>query len=228
MDLMMFKMATKMWFPAIMMGLMVVLGAFIVGAWNSSLLAEYFANSKEVREAAVTGSRLVDINVISQSIATWLPPTKFVGMGMLFMGITFALASIALTIKNAGILVQERVGGKVVIPPKPMHAKLFPMFMMAGMMILFTVLGVAIWLNGTVIDYWNHSIATELNPAQTGSVLLGQLQLIASTKAWLVPLKFLGVTSLLVGISLALFTIRYTLRTQSIRMLEILETKERG
>jgi hypothetical protein len=53
------RMAFKMWAPWIFMGLMIVGISFIVGLVVSSTAADYYANSKEVREAAVAGSDIV-------------------------------------------------------------------------------------------------------------------------------------------------------------------------
>ena len=47
------SMASKMWIPFIAMGFMIVVVAFVVGLVNSSIAADYFTASKEVREAAV-------------------------------------------------------------------------------------------------------------------------------------------------------------------------------
>ena len=43
------------------------------------------------------------------------------------------------------------------------------MFMMMGMMILIASLIIAIVVATVSYGYWNHSIATELNPAAAGS-----------------------------------------------------------
>ena len=59
------SMANKVWLPMLAMGLMVVVGAFIFGIINSSIAADYFANSKEVREAAATGSDIATDKALS-------------------------------------------------------------------------------------------------------------------------------------------------------------------
>ena len=51
-----------------------------------------------------------------------------------------------------------------------------------------------------VYGYWNHSIATQLNPAAEGSPLLGDLQTISAIGAWLAPFKFVGIALVLTGI----------------------------
>lgn len=68
---------------------------------------------------------------------------------------------------------------------------------------------------------WDASIANELNPAAEGSSALGKLGRINAVKAWLEPLKFVGVAMLLTSISLALYTIRRVITFQVERMTQI-------
>ena len=90
------------------------------------------------------------------------------------------------------------------------------------MMILMASLIIPIILAFTTYDYWNHSIATELNPAITGSALLDDLETINTTQAWLTPFKFVGIAFLLISIGLALATIVQVLRAQSSRLWDLL------
>ena len=92
------------------------------------------------------------------------------------------------------------------------------MLMIAGMMILMAALGASAWLATVAGDYWNHSIATELNPAGAGSELLRQLGLVNAVKAWLEPFKFVGMAFLFSGIALALVTIVKVLGAQTERL----------
>ena len=96
---------------------------------------------------------------------------------------------------------------------------------MAGLILLTITLIVGIQLSGIVADFWNHSISAELDQAQAGSVLLAQLSGINATKAWLAPLKFTGVATLLTGIALDLVTIRLTLRKQALILLDLVEKR---
>ena len=70
--------------------------------------------------------------------------------------------------------------------------------------------------------YWNHYIATELNPAIEGSQLLGSLSTINTVNAWAAPFDFVGMVFLPTGIGLALATIIRVLRWQSHRLWDIL------
>ena len=100
------------------------------------------------------------------------------------------------------------------LPEKLLSAKMFPMIMMMGWMLLIAGLIWALALNGTVTSYWNHSIAGELNPSQTGSTLLNQLRVITTTLPWLSFLRFLGMAFLFSAITVALSVIIRTLQLQ--------------
>lgn len=224
-DRLLARMARGMWALSIVMGLMIVVAAFIVGLWNSAQVAAYFAHSKEVREAAIAGTAIVAQKVSIEAVFAWLPGFKFFGMGLLFSGITFVLANIINALRAAGAGLQRTLGVEVKALPKPWQAKLFPPLMMMGLMILIIAFLISLWLAGVSAGYWNHSIASELDAAQAGSALLGQLATIQSVKAWLEPLKFAGIAFLLTGISLALATIRKILQFQAGRILEIVSAR---
>ena len=102
----------------------------------------------------------------------WLPTFKFLGIGMLLGGVTFLLATILGALRTGGGTVQEALGIEVRILKTPLTGKLFPMVMMMGMMVLIAGLVIGIVLATAAYDYWNHSIASELNPAGEGSSLL--------------------------------------------------------
>ena len=216
------SMASKMWVPFIAMGFMIVVVAFIVGLVNSATAAEYFTVSKTVREAAERGSELALQNAFIESTKVWLPTFKFLGLGMLLGGVTFLLATILGALRVGGGRVQEALGVDVKIISPPLTAKLFPMVMMMGTMVLIASLIIGVVLGTLTYDYWNHSIASELNPAQGSSLLLANLATINTVKLWLEPFKFVGMALLLSGIGLALATIVRVLRWQANRLWEVL------
>ena len=215
-------MASKMWVPLLGMGFMIVAIAFIVGLVTSSVAGDYFTASKLTREAAVTGSTLATQQAFLESTKIWLPAFKFFGIGMMLGGVTFLLATILGALRTGGGAVQEALGSEVRIIQTPMTAKAFPMLMMMGMMMMMIALIVAIPTATLSYSYWNHSIATQLNPALAGSGILDNLATINSIKLWLAPLKFLGMASLFAGIGMALATIVRVLRWQSGRLWEML------
>ena len=77
-------------------------------------------------------------------------------------------------------------------------------------------------------DYWNHSIATELNPAPAGSDILRDLGLMNALKAWLKPFKFVGMAILFSGIALALVAIVKVPQARTQRLAEIVTSAKSG
>ena len=194
------------------MGFMIVMAAFIFGLVNSSISPDYYQFSKETRETAAAGSSLATQKAFIESTKAWLPSFKFLGMGMILGGVTFLLATILGALRTGAGRVQEALGVPVRVIKPPKTARIFPMFMMMGMMILIASLIIAIVVATVSYGYWKHSIATELNPAAASSQLLGSLSSINTVNACLTPFKFVGVASLITGIGLALATIIRVLR----------------
>ena len=215
-------MASKMWIPLIGMGMMIIVASFIIGLVNSANAADYFGASKEAREAAVRGSELATQKAFIEATKVWLPTFKFLGIGMLLGGVTFLLATILGALRTGGGRVQEALGIEVKILRPRLTAKLFPVAMMMGMMVLMAGLVVGIVLATATYDYWNHSIVSQLNPAGEGSSLLRDLGTINAVKLWLEPFKFVGMALLLTGIGLALATVVRALRWQSNRLWDAL------
>ena len=221
------KMARAMWGPWLAMGVMIVLTAFILGAVNAGAnVAPYFENSKVARDTAETGSAIVADKVGIESLKAFIPGFKFLGLGLLFGGITFLLATILGTLRNSGYRVQAATGVEPMFPKPPMEARLFPMLMMMGFMILIATFIVGIWLTGQSAEFWNHSIATQIDAAQAGDPLLAQLGRINAVKAWQEPLKFVGVATMFVAIGLALATIVKVLRAQAVMMVNLVSDHE--
>ena len=197
------KIAGGLWIVAAM----IIMVAAIVWIVLAVMAGDYFESSKVIREAATTGSDLATKRAFIESVKAWLPPLKFLGMGMLLGGVTFLLATTLGALRVGGGKVQEALGIEVKLVEPPITAKVFPMVMMMGMMVLMIAVVVGIIEGIQPYDYWNHSIATQLNPAEAGSALLADLGTISAIKLWLEPLKFVGIAMLLSGIGLALATI---------------------
>ena len=191
------------------------------GPGISSTAADYYANSKVARETALAGSDIVKDMAFIEVAKAWLPGFKFLGLGMMLGGITFLLVTILGNLRVQGGRVQQALGVPVVFPKTPATAMLVRMLMMMGMMVLVVNFILDIWVATIAADYWNHSIATELNPAPAGSDILQDLGLMNALKAWLEPFKFVGMAVLFSGIALALVTIVKVLQAQTKRMVEI-------
>lgn len=225
MDKMLQGMAKMMWMPSVVMGLAIVLISFYVGWLNSQNIAEWLSNPKLGRETADAGTTLALQKAGIESTFAWLPGFKFLGMGLLFSGIVFLLATIIGALRDAAINVQKAAGVQPKVLVKPMTGKLFPMLMMLGLLILIINLIVDLNIASQASSFWNHNIKDELDTAESGSQLLAQLSSIQSIKAWAEPLKFVGVAFLFTSIALALATIRKILGFQAKRMAEMVEGK---
>jgi hypothetical protein len=198
------------------MGLMIVLIAFLFALQGSNANTVFFSVDKVTREAAEVGTNIVAANVTRHSIPTWVPSFKFLGLGIMLGAITMALGVIATTLRKLGTDVtalwpKDLNPGT---PEKPRSAKMFPMLMMMGWMILLIGLIWALATNATVTTYWANSIANTLNPAIEGSTLLRQLGVITGAKPWLAALRYTGMAFIFTAITVALTVIIRTLQHQ--------------
>jgi hypothetical protein len=201
------------------MGWMIVGVALLVGTFFlSPAQAAFFSDAKALREGAASGSVFVQANVTRHVIETWLPQFKFFGLGLGLMAIVMALGTIAKRLRHMGLIITNHMPADLrpSIPPPPKTVRLFQVSTLMGLMILMVVLIIGIVLAVTVVpDYWNHSIANDLNTAGPGSTLLGQLGVVSSFAFWLNALRMTGMAFLFTGISLALLVIVNTLRLQA-------------
>lgn len=213
------------------LGLIIVLVAFwLAYSVGAGANATFFSADKATREAAASGSVLVAANVARHSITTWVPSFKFLGLGILLGAITMALGTIIKALRDLGKDVMEKWPTDLNpgVPDKPLSAKMFPMIMMMGWIILIIGFIWALSLNGVATSYWNHSIANELNPAQPGSALLTQLGVLAGTAPWLGFLRFLGMSLLFTGITVALTVIIRTLQFQEKTLEKFVQARSGG
>lgn len=218
----MYEMVRRMWKPMVAMGVMIVFAALVIGAANASAnVSPHFSQAKEVRDAAQPGSELLGQLGRSEAIKAWLPGFKFLGMGFLLAGITMVVATIIGNLKEAGRRVQTAVGASETLElRKPLTGKVFPHFMTFGLMVLVGTLIVGTYLATQVGDYYSVAKITR----ETTQPYLAQFGEIQSIRAWVEPLKFVGLTSLLTGIGLALATIVRVLRFQTWRVEDLAVT----
>ena len=198
------------------MGLIIVLIAFFFALQGSTANAVFFSVDKVTREAAGVGTNIVAANVTRQSIPVWVPSFKFLGLGIMLGAITMALGLIATTLRDLGTDVTALwpKGLNPGTPEKPRSAKMFPMLMMMGWMILLIGFIWALATNATVTAYWANSIANTLNPAAEGSTLLRQLGVITGAKPWLAALRYTGMAFVFTAITVALTVIIRSLQHQ--------------
>ncbi len=218
------EMASRMWLPMFLMGAMVLIASLVIGAVQSGLSTDLFEVTKTTREVSPSGS-LLDKQEFIETTSIWLPRFQLLGMGLMFGGITFLLATILGNLRLAGAMVQKQSGRRMLAPKPPWSAQLFPMLMMMGLMILIGALVVSIVIAITAGDVFGNPIST-INAAESDSGLLGDFQDVKTFGAWLQSFAFTGLALVLSGIVLALYTIAQVLRFQHSRIAEMAEGAE--
>ena len=201
------------------MGWGFVLVSLLIGIFGlSPAVSTFLSDSKAIREGAAVGSAFVNANVTKHVIETWLPQFKFLGLGLGLLAITMALGTIAKRLREMGWTINGHIHQDLrpTMPSIPGRVRTFQLSAVMGVMILMGALVVGIVLAVTVVpDYWNHSIANQLNPALPGSALLRQLETVSSYARWLNPLRVTGMAFLFTGITIALTVIIGALRNQA-------------
>jgi hypothetical protein len=88
----------------VLAGLMIEMTALIIGIALGISYADYWGNSKAVRDAAGPGSNPGILSQVGTIVAVeaWLVPFKFLGLAMFFSGIAVALATIIKTLQLRG------------------------------------------------------------------------------------------------------------------------------
>lgn len=208
-------------------GIIIVLIAFWVSLQGSQAQAVFFSVDKATREAADVGTNIVAANVTRHVIPNWVPSFKFLGLGILLGSITMALGLVATTLRNLGTDVTSKWPAELNpgTPEKPRSAKMFPMLMLMGWMLLLVGLIIALASNGTVSAYFANSIATTLNPAQAGSAELNQLAIVTGVKPILAALRFLGMAFIFSAIIMALTVIIRTLQHQEKTIMKFVQAR---
>ena len=88
----------------VLAGLMIEMTAFIIGIALGISYADYWGNSKEIRDAASPTNNPGILSQIGTIVAVeaWLVPFKFIGLTMFFSGIAAALATIIKVLQLRG------------------------------------------------------------------------------------------------------------------------------
>ena len=117
------ELASRMWLPMFAMGLMVLIASLVIGVVESTLTADLFDLDKATREGANATSSTLDKQQFIESTQLWLPRFQLLGMGLMFGGITFLLATILGNLRLYGGLVQEKSGRKVLALTPPWSSR---------------------------------------------------------------------------------------------------------
>lgn len=214
------KVARYMWLPMLLMGLMVVAASLGLSIAVADATSDYFGLPADVREAASAPAGAIDDRQFIESTNLWLPGFRLLGVGLILSAITFSLANILGVFRAGGGRLQQAFGHEAQTLTPPITARLFPMLMMMGVMVLIANLIVSAVIGGLAWDVYGHSVA-EINAAPAGSNLLDDLATVNTFKTWLAPLPFVGIAMILVGISFAVHTILQVIRFQGQRIREL-------
>ena len=149
---------------------------------------------------AAAGNVAVD-PALASSQQAWVQGVQFLGEGLLLSGISFLLGTILGSLRKGGGEVQESLGVGVRTLDMPLTAKLFVGLMALGLMV-------------EVFQFVAYAVVATFDDAGT----------IASSFAWLGPVREAGLGVLLSGIVLALATIGKALGFQFSRIVEIVST----
>ncbi len=217
---MMQKVARYMWVPMLLMGLMIIAASVGLSIANAAATSDYFGLPQAVRAAADAPANVIDDRQFLESTNVWLPGFQLLGIGLILAAITFSLANILGFFRAGGVRMQQAFGHEAQTLTPPITARLFPMLMMMGLMVLIVNLIIAAVIGSLAWDVYGHSVA-EINAATEGSDLLGDLGTVNAFKTWLAPLPFIGIAMILVGISFAVHTILQVIRFQGQRIREL-------
>ena len=212
------KMAGMMWAPMLLMGLMIVFASLGLSVVKASFASDYFGVEKAIRDGA--DASLIDKRQFIESLNVWLPGFQLLGIGFILSAITFSLANILGVFRAGGVQIQQAFGKEPQTLTPPITGMLFPMMMMMGLMILIVNLIIAGIIGAIAWDVYGNSVA-EINAAGEGSGLLDDLGTVKTFKTWLAPFKFVGLATILVGISMAVHTILQVIRFQGQRIREL-------
>lgn len=199
----------------ILMGFMIVIAAFVIGYTNSQVAASYFAESKAVRESTLLAERAA-----IESVALWLPYFKFLGLGFILGGIAMALRKIIDSLKEAGRQVMSNLpeGKRPAEPAAPWYGLIMPLVMMLGWAIFIYAFVISLQDAALTSAVFSNPLSA-IDTAGAGSMLLTQLQSIKASSAWLIPLKFFGVATEFLAITMGLATI-ITILTRQTEMIK--------
>ncbi len=212
------KMAGMMWAPMLLMGMMIVFASLGLSVVKASFASDYFGVEKAIRDGA--DASLIDKRQFIESVNVWLPGFQLLGIGLILSAITFSLANILGVFRAGGVQIQQAFGKEPQTLTPPLTGTLFPMMMMMGLMILIVNLIIAGIIGAIAWDVYGNSVA-EINAAGAGSGLLDDLGTVKTFKTWLEPFKFVGLATILVGISMAVHTILQVIRFQGQRIREL-------
>ncbi len=194
-----------LWGPMTLMGIMLVGTAFAMSIARASIASDLFPESE-----GFTSLRKANFEVLNQLI----PGFMFLGLGLIFAGISFVIARILGVFRVGGGLVQDAVGKGIKTPVMPLTAKVFLMGMMMAMMILIFTFAGHIYAAVQAHDAWINATG----PGAANEPFLGRAE---TWGTWLEGLRRFAVGLYLVSIAFGLATIIKAIGFITLRMREL-------
>ena len=194
-----------LWGPMTLMGIMLVATAFAMSIARASIAADLFPEAD-----GFTSLRKANFETLSHLI----PGFMFLGFGMIFAGISFAIARILGVFRTGGGLVQDAVGKGIKTPVMAIAAWIFLMGMMMAMMILVFTFAGHIYAAVQAHDAWINATG----PGAANEPFLGRSE---TWGTWLEGLRRFAVGLYLASIALGLATIIKVIRFQTLRVQEM-------
>ena len=198
-------MGHHLWGPMTLMGIMLVGTAFAMSIARARIASDLFPEAE-----GFTSLRKANFETLSQLI----PGFMFLGLGLIFAGISFAIARILGVFRTGGGLVQDAVGKGIKTPVMSMTAWIFLMGMMMAMMILIFTFAGHIYAAVQAHDAWINATG----PGAPDGPFLGRAE---TWGTWLEGLRRFAVGLYLVSIAFGLATIIRVIRFQTLRMKEM-------
>ena len=195
----------RLWAPATVMGLMLIATAFALAATRSQMSVDLSEEFTPVRKA--------NLEVLGQLI----PGFMFLGLGMIFAGISFAIARILGIFRTGGGVVQQGIGKGIKTPLRPVTVMIFLAGMMMAMMVLvFTFVG-HIYAATQAHDAWINATSAGIAGNEAA---LGRAE---TWGTWLEGLRRFAVGLYLTSIAFGLATIIKAIGFLTMRMRELTE-----
>ncbi len=195
----------RLWAPMAVMGIMLVATAFALAITRAQLSVDLSEEFTPVRKANF------------ETLGQLVPGFMFLGLGMIFAAISFAIARILGIFRTGGGVVQQGMGKGIKTPLRPVTVMIFLAGMMMAMMVLvFTFVG-HIYAATQAHDAWINATSAGIAGNEAA---LGRAE---PWGTWLEGLRRFAVGLYLTSIAFGLATILKAIGFLTLRMRELTE-----
>ena len=192
----------RLWAPMAVMGVMLVATAFALAITRAQLAVDLSEEFTPVRKANF------------EALGQLVPGFMFLGLGMIFAAISFAIARILGVFRTGGGVIQQGIGKGIKTPLMPATVKIFLAGMMMAMMILIFAFAGHIYAAVQAHGAWINATG----PSAPDAAFLGRAE---TWGTWLEALRRFGVGLYLVSIAFGLATIIKAIGFMTLRMKEL-------